>query len=128
MARMLVVDDSESDRYLEHTILEDAGHEVLFAKDGADALRIFHSQEIDVVMTDLHMPQVDGLELIRQIREEDPDTPIVAISGIGSEILQKAMDLGAIASLYKPVDPEKLLEAVSLALVKGQQGVWGTGG
>jgi CheY-like chemotaxis protein len=127
MARILVVDDNETDRYLEHTILEDAGHEILFAKDGGDALRVFHSYEIAVVVTDLRMPLVDGLELIRKIREEDAQIPIVAVSGIGSEKLREARDLGADLSLFKPVEPDKLIEAVNQALSGVQKDVWGPG-
>lgn len=80
MARILVVDDDEMERLLGRTILEGVGHELHFAKDGADAMRIFRTEDIDVVVTDLNMPRIDGLRLITEMREFDDRIPVVVVS------------------------------------------------
>jgi len=124
MARVLIVDDDEMERLLERTILGDAGHELYFAKDGADAMRIFRTEDIDVVVTDLNMPRIDGLRLIRQMREMDDRIPIVVVSGVEPDQLALANDLGAVEALFKPVDPQKLIDAVAKAAAAGED-EWG---
>ena len=120
MARVLIVDDDEMERLLERTILGDAGHELYFAKDGADAMRIFRTEDVDVVVTDLNMPRIDGLKLIRQMREMDDRIPIVVVSGVEPDQLDLAHDLGAVEALFKPVDPQKLIDAVAKAAAAGE--------
>ena len=124
MARVLIVDDDEMERLLERTILGDAGHELYFAKDGADAMRIFRTEDIDVVVTDLNMPRIDGLRLIRQMREMDDRIPIVVVSGVEPDQLDLANDLGAVEALFKPVDPQKLIDAVARAAAKVGEDEW----
>ncbi len=116
MARILIVDDDEMERLLGRTILEGVGHELHFAKDGADAMRIFRTEDIDVVVTDLNMPRIAGLRLIREIREFDDRVPVVVVSGIEPSQLDLAHDLGAVETLFKPVDPQKLIDAVAKAV------------
>ena len=115
MARVLVVDDDEGDRLLERTILEDAGHDLFFARNGEEAVRLYLRKRIQVVVTDLHMPHGDGLELITALTGLDPDARIVAVSGTGPEQLGVARMLGAVRTLPKPVDPRELLQAVQEA-------------
>jgi CheY-like chemotaxis protein len=113
MARILVVDDEELDRTLGKSILEQAGHELLYAPNGEVALRIFESQSIDVVITDLAMPNLNGLRLIQEIRAHDPDALIVAVSGVAADQLDRAADLGAALTLAKPYSSRALLDAVT---------------
>ncbi len=120
MARILVVDDDEMERLLGRTILEGVGHELHFAKDGADAMRIFRTEDIDVVVTDLNMPRIDGLSLIREMREFDDRVPIVVVSGSDSEQRELAQELGAVETLFKPVDPPKLIDAVANAVARAR--------
>lgn len=120
MARILVVDDDEMERLLGRTILEGVGHELHFAKDGADAMRIFRTEDIDVVVTDLNMPRIDGLRLITEMREFDDRIPVVVVSGTESDQLERAQDLGAVETLFKPVDPQKLIDAVANALARAR--------
>ncbi len=120
MARILVVDDDEMERLLGRTILEGVGHELHFAKDGADAMRIFRTEDIDVVVTDLNMPRIDGLRLIREMRDFDDRVPVVVVSGTESEQLELAQELGAVETLFKPVDPQKLIDAVAKAVARAQ--------
>ena len=120
MARILIVDDDDMERTLERKILEKLGHELLMAEDGAKALEIFHAEDIDVVVTDMVMPHIDGLSLIREIRRMNGHTEVVALSGVSRDELGLAHDLGAFETLCKPVDPEKLIEAVTNAVARSQ--------
>ncbi len=116
MARILIVDDDKADRIVMGTILERAGHETFFAKDGEKALREYLGKAIDVVVTDLHMPLMHGLELITALRDLSPGPVIIAISGMGSDQLDLAEALGADETLVKPVDPQELLSVVTKAV------------
>jgi CheY-like chemotaxis protein len=116
MARILIVDDEEADRLLQRTILEGAGHQLFFAQDGEDAVRAYMKRGIEIVITDLKMPNVDGLELITVLGEFIPAPHIIAISATGPEQLTKARALGAVTTLAKPVDPDELLRAVENAV------------
>lgn len=116
MAKVLIVDDDEQARLLERHILESAGHELYFAKNGAEAMRLFMRKTPDVVVTDLHMPGGDGIELIEALVGMFSDVRIIAISGTAAELLSTAKMMGARATLQKPVDPQVLLDAVTKAL------------
>lgn len=112
MARLLVVDDEEADRVVLQTILERAGHEVFVAGDGREALDLYEGKGIEVVITDLQMKNVHGLELITIVRDFQPRPRIIAISGTGEVQLDMAQALGAEKTLTKPVRPDQLLTAV----------------
>ncbi len=116
MARILIVDDDELDRTVLNAILERAGHETFLAEDGREAVSVYGATEIDVVITDLQMPDVHGLELITVLRELSPRPAIIAISGTGSDQLDMAQAVGADATLTKPVDPSELLDAIAQAV------------
>ena len=123
MGRILIVDDEEMDRVLLAQVLQDAGHEPLFAPDGKTALRIWRNGSFDAVVTDIVMPEMDGLSLLETIRMEDPWIPVIAISGTSAERLNKAARSGAQAILTKPVDPSELLTEIDQALDSRPQ--WG---
>lgn len=112
MATILFVDDDEMERYFAREVLEPRGHRVLYAGDGESALRIFDHDEVDVVVTDLAMPRLNGLRLIQQLRERDRHVRIIAASGINADQLDMAEDFGAIAVLQKPWDPRAFLETL----------------
>lgn len=116
MATILIVDDSEMDRVLEHSILENAGHTLLFASEGAGALECIRHSEVDLVITDLAMPELNGLRLIKELREEGMEVPIIAVSGVAADQLDLAQDYGANFALVKPVGAETLLKTVAKAL------------
>ena len=84
MARILVVDDLDYIRALARRTLELAGHEVAEAVDGGEALALYRRRPADVVVCDLVMPVLDGLETLRALRREFPDVAFVAMSGAGS--------------------------------------------
>lgn len=115
MARVLIVDDSEMDRLLHRKVLQRAGHELFFAKEGEEAMKLFIRKDIQVVVTDLKMPNVDGLELIAAIHDLFPQAAIVAVSGVSMDDLENAAKAGAVTTLRKPVDPQELADAVAEA-------------
>ena len=127
MANVLIVDDDETARLLERTVLEGAGHRVFFAVDGEVALKVYKSNPIDVVLTDLKMPRLNGLRLIKEIRELDAQAVVVAISGASADQLEMAKDLGAVSTLYKPIDAKALLAAIESAATKRKSGGDGWG-
>lgn len=115
MARVLIVDDDEMDRLFNRRVLEKAGHELFFAKNGEEAYRLYLRMGIQVVVTDLAMPHVDGIELIKELKALFPDAAVIAVSGKGEERLAMAKFMGAQAILPKPVDADALLKAVATA-------------
>lgn len=116
MARILVVDDEEADRTVLAAVLERADHEVFVAGDGREALELYDGKGIEVVITDLQMRDVHGLELITILRDVEPRPPIIAISATGEVQLEMAQALGAQKALAKPIHPEDLLAAVAEVL------------
>lgn len=109
MAKILLVDDSESVRSALSTLLQHAGHEVTEAADGKQALGALEQDQFDLVVTDIFMPTMDGIELIKQLRGAHPELKILALSGGGARQPAKyamglASSLGADAALQKPVD------------------------
>jgi len=116
MARILIVDDDDMERVLERTFLDKLGYHLHFARDGEEALHILESVEVDVLVTDIVMPRIDGLSLIRKVRREHPKIGVIAISGVSTDELGLARGLGALETLTKPLDPHALVEAVKKAL------------
>ena len=114
VARILIVDDDKTDRIVLGTILERAGHETFFAEDGEEALGEYGGHAIDIVVTNLQIPRVHGLDLITLLRDVSPRPAIIAISGTG--LLDFAKAGGADATLTKPVDRIELLSAVAVAV------------
>lgn len=124
MAHILIVDDSEEERLLLRAALEPQGHDFLFAANGRVAKEVLERQPVDVIITDLAMPEINGLRLIRELREEGCVLPIVAISGVSPEQLDLAAEYGAGALLVKPVDREELTEAVNRCLEQPRRRIW----
>jgi CheY-like chemotaxis protein len=116
MAKILIVDDDEMDRVLLSQVLHGAGHEPLFAPNGKAALRTWRRNPADLVVTDIAMPELNGLELIEELRMEDPWVRIIAISGVSADMLDTAQHRGAVATLVKPVDVGELLAEIEKAL------------
>jgi CheY-like chemotaxis protein len=96
--------------------LEGAGYEVAEAPDGTQGIRLYRQQPCDLVITDIIMPEKEGLETIRELRRDFPDVKILAISGGGrirpDEYLPLAKKFGAHRTLAKPFEQKELLEAV----------------
>lgn len=115
MARILIVDDEESDRLLIQAVLARAGHQTTVVEGGEEALRAFLGTGIDIVITDLQMPDVHGFELISILRDFSPPPAVIALSATGPFQLHMAEALGAHWTLLKPLDPRLLLDAVKRA-------------
>ena len=96
MATILIVDDEEMDRVMERSMLDGLGHTFLFASDGDIAVSVYQKEEVDLVITDLAMPELNGLRLIREIMEINPDARIIAVSGVSADQLDLAENMGAV--------------------------------
>jgi CheY-like chemotaxis protein len=120
MAKILVVDDDATLRALLAGTLKRAGYDVEQAADGRQAVRAYRASPADLVLTDMFMPEMDGMEAIMMLRREFPDVRIVVMSGgayVGtSGILEMAEQLGAARTLAKPIESEDLLRAVEAVL------------
>ena len=116
MARVLVIDDDELLRRALRAVLEAAGYDVIEAAEGAAGLRVQRDQGADLVLVDIFMPGVDGLEFIRTLRAELPHAKIIAMSGGGgtghADVLRMAAAFGASRTLRKPFKPRDLLTAI----------------
>jgi len=114
--RILVIDDDESVRDSLKDLLSVHGYQVAVARDGREGLEVLHRQRFDLVVTDLLMPNVDGIEIIREIRKHDASLKVLAISGGDHAThflhLNAAQALGADDVLKKPFDEESLLAAI----------------
>ncbi len=120
MASILVIDDEEGVRQVVAKVLEREGHDVIEASDGKVAFGLMRDNEPDLVVCDLFMPEMDGVEVLRKLRREHPHMSVVAISGGGYQgqvqLLDVAKGLGAVAVLKKPFELEELVGAVNRAL------------
>ncbi len=117
MARILVIDDDELVRAALVLLLERAGHEVLEARDGMNAFRILEVDIPDLVITDIIMPEMEGFQVIREIRKVSPGLKIIVISGAasigGQDILTLAKKLGADRTFAKPFDRHEFMASVT---------------
>ncbi len=120
MAKVLIVEDEEDLRDLISTVLQEAGHATIVTIDGEAGMRAFAAGRPDLVITDVIMPEADGIETIRRIRTLDPAARIIAMSGgalIGNDYyLRMAKPLGAMAVLAKPFDIDDLVHLVDACL------------
>ena len=117
--RVLVVDDEEIVRESCRRSLTDAGYTVRTVESGRAALKACRAESFDVMLTDLKMPEMDGLEVARAVREEFPDVRVVIITGYPSrESTAQAKKLGIFDYLEKPLSPERLSEATAAALAR----------
>jgi CheY-like chemotaxis protein len=116
-AVVLVVDDDGDVRKVLRLMLESGGYRVLEAADGREALDQVRGESVDLVLTDLVMPEQEGLETIQAIRREQPSLKVIAMSGaFGGDLLSVAKLLGAHSTLQKPLRVEVVLRAVADAL------------
>jgi DNA-binding response OmpR family regulator len=114
--RVLIIDDDEQVRAFLFEILERAGFAVVEAANGMEGLKLYRSQPTDLVITDLIMPEKEGVETIVELRREFPNARVIAISGGGrsgtKDYLAIAAKLGARRTVAKPFSRQELLDAV----------------
>lgn len=122
MPRVLVIDDQEPIRRIIRRALENEGHEVLDASDGELGMALLDRAPapVDVVITDIFMPGMDGIQTLREIRRRFPSIKVIAISGGDSsgllDLRQDAELLGAVKSVHKPFTAREIVDAVRDAL------------
>ncbi|MEO5362391.1 MAG: response regulator [Magnetococcus sp. DMHC-8] len=117
MSRVLVVDDDAAIRALLRAFLEEDGHHVEEATDGQQGVRRYQETPVDIVITDVLMPEQDGLELIIELKEMFPEVRIIAMSGGGRGVdaklgLQLTGFFGVVHQLQKPFTKKQVLEAM----------------
>ncbi len=124
MARILLIDDDNTLRHFISENLTRAGHSVLQAADGEQGSVIFRAESVDLVLTDLVMPNKEGVETIKDFHREKPKLPIIAMSGgmlRSQTYLKIAIAFGARRVLAKPFTREELLTAIDEALAPPSQ-------
>jgi CheY-like chemotaxis protein len=125
IARILVIDDDAAVRETLRLVLESAGHSVTCAEDGERGLEAFETVRPDLVITDILMPEREGIETSLELRRREPGQPIIAISGGGraggADFLAMARRMGADAVLPKPFEPDELLDTVARCLAAGRR-------
>ncbi len=117
--KILVVDDEEGARDLFNTILTDEGYEVSLANGGEEALGLFKSGPFNLVITDIKMPVMDGLQLLQEIRKMGSKTDVIMVTAYGEvESYLKAMSLGAAEYINKPIRIKELKQIVHKVLTE----------
>src|SRR5256885_8833244 len=110
MRRVLIADDEESIRHVLTELLEERGYEVRAVTDGEDAMRELFARDYDALVTDVRMPKMNGLDLVRAAQTASPETTIIVMSAYGSHDLAiEAMKAGAYDYLGKPFRPDEVL-------------------
>ncbi len=116
--RILVVDDEEIVRLAHLRVLQSAHCSVEVVANGAEALQALEQQAFDVVLLDLRMPGIDGMSVLRTLKQRWPETAVIVITGYPSiETAKEAVRLGAYNYLAKPVGPEEVINAANDAVL-----------
>ncbi len=122
MARILIIDDDESITSLLRTVFEREGHEVTTAANGREGVRLYQARPADLVVSDILMPEMDGLEALKELRQISPGLKLIAVSGGGQrlkmDVLRVAQLLGASATFEKPYRIDALLASVRKLLAE----------
>ncbi len=120
MARILIIDDESQIRSMLRLMLERVGYEIAEAPDGIEGIRQYRENPADLIITDLIMPNKDGIGMIIDLKKEFPKVKIIAMSGGGVNrpegYLDGAKKLGASRTLTKPIDRDEMLKAVKETL------------
>jgi CheY-like chemotaxis protein len=127
--RVLVVDDDIPVRLLLARLLKTWGYHVWHVGSAVEAVGVMGTEPADIVMSDVSMPDHDGLWLVDQIRSRWPQTPIIMTTGAQDpEVVQKSRRLGAVAYVTKPFVPYRLREALEAAVLQCRRGLQPHGG
>lgn len=119
MAKILAVDDSPAIRRMVASVLKQAGHDIISAEDGVEASKVADDCAFELVITDVHMPNMNGIELIKVLREKAAyrHTPLLVLTTESStEMKQQGRAAGATGWIVKPFNPDSLVAAVSKVL------------
>ena len=117
METILIVDDEKNYTRILSAVLQEEGYETLTALSGREALDLLHAADVDLIITDMKMPGMDGIELLESIKAEHPDLPVIVMTAFGTiEKAVEAMQKGAFTYIQKPFDNDKLIVFVQKAL------------
>jgi two-component system phosphoglycerate transport system response regulator PgtA len=124
MSQILVIDDDDGILGLYSTLLHAAGYDVATALTGNDGVALFHREHFDLVLVDLRLPDVSGLEVLVEVQRGQPAPPVVVVTGWGTVPAEiAAKKLGALDFINKPLDPDELLRIVQRHLTKSLGGI-----
>lgn len=116
MSKILVIDDEKPTLAMSRLVLGAYGYDVLTAEDGEDGLAVFQAERPPLVLTDIKMPGMDGLTVLERIKEIDPTTEVIVITGHGDmDLALRALNLGATDFINKPIGKDALESALSRA-------------
>ena len=116
MYKVLVIDDEKTTLSMFQLFLKSYGHIVFTAENGEQGLEIFHQEKPDLVITDIKMPGMDGMQVLKTIKEESPATEVIIVTGHGdSDLTVQAMKLNATDFLHKPIGKDALQQALNRA-------------
>lgn len=118
LQKILIIDDDEMVLVLMQTILSHAGFSVTLTADGPRGIELYSQADVDLVILDLGLPTLNGLDVLERIRKIDPQAKVIVVSGyVSPRFVNDALKLGALRVLEKPVPAEVLIQEVSNALV-----------
>jgi CheY-like chemotaxis protein len=124
MPRILLIDDDDAFRTMLRLTLTHFGHTVIEARNGVEGLKVYPSINADLVITDIVMPEKEGLEVLMELKRKTPPVKVIAISGGGrnsaANYLSSATLLGAARVLQKPFSNDELVTAIREALAAGK--------
>jgi DNA-binding NtrC family response regulator len=119
--KILIVDDDPEVRTATRDFLAGKGYEVVAAEGGREALRLLAASPVDVVLLDVAMPDMDGMETLKRLVAEHPDMPVIMVTANADiEITSKVLQLGAADYVPKPFDLDYLDQAISIQLSAGR--------
>ena len=119
--KIMVVDDDEALRLIVARILEDAGFDLTTACDGFEGVEMATANHFDLIIMDVRMPGIDGVEAFRRIKEVSPESIVIMLTGYNDRHLQQALDEGELEVLYKPFDTDRLIDLVRTTLSDGNK-------
>lgn len=122
--KILVVDDEKEINETLSEVLTNRGHQMFSAFDGDEAIKILKENNIDLILLDMHMPEVDGIQVIKAIKQHTPQTKIMVITGFADTYLEKAKELGADGFFIKPVRLDSIIQRMKELLEEKRPPSW----
>ena len=116
MARILIIDDNRDIRLALRKLLELEGHEAKEAINGKEGALVYSTEPVDLVITDLLMPERDGVEVLLDLRKSHPDIKAIVISGEGQDFLSAVEDFGALRTVSKPFNATEVIQTIRQVL------------